>query len=202
MELHEVLQGLVDAPAQAGHAQRWALAQSLLISGQGASRRLLLVILGPPRPPGPVPAPAGRLMVALCGAEVSPEAQEALCSAAFASLPVHTQLSSQRAVLACLQAGLAESSAFLKAFAAALVKQVRLLAGTGTAPGYGARVCQAVLKARFGPQDAHRAPQQALQQLAWSCAILRSLDLSVAAKAAARLVQRQVRSRVHVCIVS
>ena len=65
---------------------------------------------------------------------------------------------------AVLGQALAASSTFLKAFTAALVRQ-----------------------------DAKRAPlQQALQLLAWSAAILETLDLGTASKAAAKLVQCQV----------
>ena len=58
------------------------------------------------------------------------------------------------------------SSSFLKSFTAALVKL-----------------------------DAKRAPpQQAMQLLAWSALILENLELDTAAKAAARLIQCQVRA--------
>ena len=55
-------------------------------------------------------------------AELPAEAHEALVGAAFASLPVYTQRSAQKAVLQCLDSSLAASSSFLKSFTAAVVR--------------------------------------------------------------------------------
>ena len=88
-----------------------------------------------------------------------------LCGLLFQTLPVYGDLASQKAVLATVRSALGNET-FLRTFAATLLRTD------------GARVSR----------------QESFILFLWSCAVLQVLQLPAAAKAALKLLERQVMS--------